>query len=88
MMTTPVTNADYAAFVAATGRPVLDVDEATWRRYGLAHAYATTRRHTWLGGGPPPEREQHPVVLVDHGDAEAYAGWLSARTGQTWRLPS
>ena len=30
----------------------------------------------------------HPVVLVSKMDAVAYAGWLSRRTGNTWRLPT
>ncbi|MER8461803.1 SUMF1/EgtB/PvdO family nonheme iron enzyme [Mesorhizobium sp. M1409] len=29
-----------------------------------------------------------PVTGVSHMDAEAYATWLSARTGETWRLPT
>jgi formylglycine-generating enzyme required for sulfatase activity len=28
------------------------------------------------------------VVLVSHADAEAYAAWLSERTGARWRLPT
>ena len=28
-----------------------------------------------------------PVVLIDWAAARAYADWLSARTGQRWRLP-
>ncbi len=30
----------------------------------------------------------HPVVNVSHADAEAYAAWLSKRTGKSYRLPS
>lgn len=29
-----------------------------------------------------------PVIMVDWYAAQAYARWLSARTGQSWRLPS
>lgn len=29
-----------------------------------------------------------PVTGVSHDDAEAYAAWLSARTGEVWRLPA
>ena len=83
-----VTNADYARFVAATGHPAPDVDPQTWAGYRLAHPYERTRRHAWRDGRPPEGRENHPVVLVSHADAEAYAAWLSEVTGSTWRLPS
>lgn len=86
--TTPVTNAQYAAFIAATGHPAPDVDSATWRSYGLIHPWQRTRRHAWTDGKPPSGRLQHPVVLVSRLDAMAYAAWLSRRTGRIWRLPS
>ena len=83
-----VTNAQYAAFASATGHRVPDVDPATWRGYSLIHPYQRTRRHAWAGGAYPPGRGDHPVVLVSHGDARAYAAWLSEATGRRWRLPS
>ncbi len=83
-----VTNADYARFIADTGYRAPDVDRETWEAYGLIHPYERTRRHAWSGGSPPDGRENHPVVMVSHDDAEAYAEWLSARTGNVWRLPS
>jgi formylglycine-generating enzyme required for sulfatase activity len=85
---TPITNAQYADFVIATGHAAPDVDEPTWREYGLVHPYASTRRFGWAGGQVPAGRAAHPVVLVTHADAQAYAAWLSAQTGQSWRLPS
>ncbi len=84
---TPITNAQYAAFVTATGYPAPDVDPKTWAGYGLIHPYDRTRRHAWREGKPPSGRPDHPVVLVSHHDAEAYAAWLSSATGQSWRLP-
>ena len=85
---TPITNSQYAAFVAETGHPAPDVDEATWKGYRLIHPFARTRRHAWRDGAPPDGRAAHPVVMVSHADATAYGAWLSAKTGQTWRLPS
>ncbi len=85
---TPITNAQYAAFVQATGYPAPDVDPKTWKGYKLVHPYERTRRHAWTKGSPPKGREAHPVVLVSHADATAYADWLSEVTGRRWRLPS
>ena len=75
---TPITNSQYAAFVAETGHPAPDVDEATWKGYRLIHPFARTRRHAWRDGAPPDGRAAHPVVMVSHADATAYGAWLSA----------
>lgn len=85
---TPVTNAQYGSFVAATGHPAPDVDIAAWRSYGLIHPWQRTRRHAWTDGKIPSGRERHPVVLVSRADAMAYAAWLSDRTGHRWSLPT
>ena len=42
-------------------------------------------RRDYAGSPAPPEL---PVVHVAFEDAEAYAAWLSAQTGQRYRLPS
>lgn len=86
---TPITNAQYQAFVRATGHPPPDVDPETWAGYRLnpVHSYRRTRRFAWRDGRPPAGREDHPVVLVAFADAEAYAAWLSLETGRAWRLP-
>jgi len=85
--TTPITNHQYAAFVRATGHRAPDVDRETWESYGLIHPFERTRRYAWRGDEPPEGRLDHPAVLVSHGDATAYAEWLSATTGASWRLP-
>ncbi len=59
-----VTNARYAAFLAATGY-------SPARPTGfLAH---------WRDGRPPPEAADAPVVCVDLDDARAYARWAGLR---------
>ena len=88
IMRTPVTNALYARFVNATGHRVPDVDSKTWQGYRLVHPYNRTRQFAWLDGKLPSGREQHPVVMVSRADAEAFAKWLSAKTGRQWSLPT
>lgn len=85
---TPVTNAQYAAFIAATGHPAPDVDRMAWQSYGFIHPYERTRRYAWVHGRLPKGRAHHPVVLVSHRDATAYADWLGRTTGRHWRLPT
>ncbi|MGF1608834.1 MAG: SUMF1/EgtB/PvdO family nonheme iron enzyme, partial [Kiloniellales bacterium] len=85
---TPITNRQYAAFVAETGYPSPDVEWAVWQSYGLVHPFGRTRRHAWSDGRPPAGRADHPVVLVSQDDAAAYADWLSGKTGRRWSLPS
>jgi formylglycine-generating enzyme required for sulfatase activity len=88
IMATPVTNRQYAAFVAESGHRAPGVDRGTWEGYGLVHPFERTRRHAWVSAKPPAGREDHPVVLVSRADAIAYARWLSRKTGERWRLPS
>jgi formylglycine-generating enzyme required for sulfatase activity len=79
-----VTNAQYAAFVAASGysapgpcRTLVD------------GAFANSEAHDWrdpgLGTTPAPDE---PVVCVSWRDASAYAAWLARRTGKPYRLPT
>ncbi|MBT4044058.1 MAG: SUMF1/EgtB/PvdO family nonheme iron enzyme [Rhodospirillaceae bacterium] len=82
-----ITNRQYASFIAATGRPVPNVDLKIWRSYGLIHPHHRTRRHAWKDGHPPAGREDHPVVLVSYHDAVAYAAWLTRQGKGDWRLP-
>jgi formylglycine-generating enzyme required for sulfatase activity len=85
---TPITNAQYSAFVKATGHRRPQVTAKEWAGYGLIHPFERTVRHAWSSANGPAGRAVHPVVLVSHDDAEAFAQWLSRMTGQTWRLPS
>ncbi|MCH7958410.1 MAG: SUMF1/EgtB/PvdO family nonheme iron enzyme [Proteobacteria bacterium] len=85
---TPITNRQYLAFVTATGHRAPDVDAKTWAGYRLIHPYKRTRKFAWKEGRPPPGRLDHPVVMVSHGDAVAYASWLTRVTRWRWRLPS
>lgn len=75
MAKTPVTNAQYAAFVQATGR--------------LVQVTGHEQPFHWKGEGKPPRgKEDHPVVHVSWYDAVAYCNWLAEVTGRPYRLPS
>ncbi|MGW7574691.1 formylglycine-generating enzyme family protein [Streptomyces sp. NPDC054765] len=43
---------------------------------------------SWTFGAYPAERANHPVWTVAPEDADAYASWLSDRTGRAFRLPT
>lgn len=70
-----VTRGQWRAFVAATGR----------RAPSTPCAYALTADPSWDNPGFAQD-DRHPVVCVTWGDAQAYARWLSERTGQHYRL--
>ncbi|MDQ6982636.1 MAG: SUMF1/EgtB/PvdO family nonheme iron enzyme [Mariprofundus sp.] len=83
----PVTQREYARFVVETGHRAPFVDATTWQSYGLVHPYKRVRSYNWAGKRPPADKKNHPVVLVTASDAEAYAVWLSRKTGRKLRLP-
>lgn len=87
IMRTPVTNAQYAAFVKDSGYDAPDVDVVDWQTYGVNFTFESTRKYAWGENGYGVGRDSHPVVLVSYYDAQAYAKWLSEKTGQYWRLP-
>jgi serine/threonine-protein kinase len=62
----PVTNAQFALFVEATGYTPAD---AGAKRF-LAH---------WRNGKPPRGEDRHPVVFVSWFDARSYAAWAGQR---------
>ena len=61
---TPVTNAEFARFLKASGYRPRD---------------GTKFLHHWVDGAPPAGKEDHPVVYVDLDDARAYAKWAGKR---------
>lgn len=69
---TPVTNAQFARFLQASG-------------YHPKHTENLLKH--WKGGQPPPGKEDHPVVYVDLDDAWAYARWAHKRlpTEEEWQ---
>lgn len=65
----PVTNAQYKEFTDATGYPV------PWQSAPLASPYNWDRNSRTY----PKGKDDHPVVLVDWYDANAYAKWAGKR---------
>ncbi len=88
IMTHLVTQADYQAFATATGSPEPWIDAARWAEQDTGFPYATAQRFMWVEGKPAPSRLRHPVVLVDHRDAERYCSWWGGRHGGVGELPS
>ncbi len=75
-----VTQADYARFVEATGYRAPYVDED----------WASELGFNWEGGRPPPDKLDHPVVLVSFHDAAEYCRWAGKRlpTEAEWEKAS
>lgn len=76
-----VTRGQYAAFARETGHTSTGGCHARSPTWGLNAALS------WESPGFS-QSDSHPVVCVSFQDALAYAEWLSARTGQRYRLPS
>ena len=89
IMKTPVTRCDYERFLIDTEYPSPQIDRETWNAQRLKHTFKSTKKFQWRAGESRNQtRCQHPVVLVSHTDAVAYAEWLSDKSDKTWRLPS
>ena len=81
VMTTELTRMQWQEFATATGYSAPDGCQFYDGHYGYV------MEHNWRQPGFP-QRPEHPVVCVSVRDAEAYARWLSERTGRSFRLPS
>ena len=84
-----VTNADYQAFIQATGHRAPGISAADYQRQGfLVHPYSQVKSYLWQGDRYPANQGQHPVVLVSYRDAQAFAQWKGQKDGQRYRLPT
>jgi len=81
-----VTRGEYAAFVAATSRPIVPGCYA-FTNSGLSYEYQEQPSADWRNPGFA-QTDNHPVVCVNWQDATDYAAWISQRAGRTYRLPS
>jgi formylglycine-generating enzyme required for sulfatase activity len=80
MSTNAVTLDEFRAFITATGRDMqgCDVYDGDWKH---------RPESSWENPGFV-QAGSHPVTCTSWDDAKAYAAWLSAQTGQRYRLPS
>jgi formylglycine-generating enzyme required for sulfatase activity len=79
--TAPITRAQYEVFVRTTRRS----DPGTCASMSAEGNWVRTSGLSWNNPGFEQAAE-HPVVCVSWEDAQAYARWLSEKTGRTYRL--
>ncbi len=84
-----VTNAEYQAFVVATGHREPGISPEDYQQQGfLVHSYTKVKSFLWINGKYPPQQAEHPVVLVSYKDAQAFAHWKGKQDNQNYRLPT
>ncbi len=82
-----VTRGQFAEFVDATRRDMTG-GCSLWTHSlnpEIRHRAARSERYSWRDPGFS-QTDDHPVTCVSWDDARAYVQWLSARTGQPYRL--
>lgn len=79
---TEITRAQYAAFVKQTK---YITDDKCWTLED--GKYEQRSQRDWRIPGFP-QKDSHPAVCINWNDAQAYAAWLSHKTGKKYRLPS
>ena len=80
MSTNTVTVDEFQQFIASTGRDMQGCDtyDGSWKHHP---------KNNWKNPGFT-QTGTHPVTCVSWNDAQAYARWMSAKTGHRYRLPS
>ncbi|MBI5571637.1 MAG: SUMF1/EgtB/PvdO family nonheme iron enzyme [Desulfomonile tiedjei] len=84
----PVTAGQFAAFVSETGyRTVAEKQGWGWVYDEREQHWAKTFGASWRNPGSEV-REDDPVTLVCHQDAEAFCDWLSRKENRRYSLPT
>lgn len=78
---TEITRGQFAAFVKKTK---YDAGDKCWT---FADGKFQERAGDWRNPGYPQD-DKHPVTCIGWNDAQAYAKWLSRKTGKQYRLPA
>ena len=73
------------AYPFAMAKQPLSVGE--WRQFVAATGWRDDSEQNWQHPGFTQD-EHHPVVWISWQDVQLYCQWLSAKTGQRYRLPS
>ncbi len=87
LATREVTNAEYARFLADTGR---EASKGCWafNQEEKAFKFSEEADYTSPGDGAGDGAPDMPVVCVSWLDAKAYTAWLSEKSGKAYRLPT
>lgn len=71
---------------------IYDVTRAQFAVFSRETGFVSDSKCNWrspaLRGQPLNQTDNDPVVCVSFSDAEAYARWLSSKTGHIYRLPT
>jgi formylglycine-generating enzyme required for sulfatase activity len=90
MAKTPVTNAQYAAFVQATDHQTTAEKEGwsyVWIDQDLKIIEGADWQHPYGPQSNIIKKDDYPAVVISWHDAVAYCHWLAKVTGRPYRLP-
>ena len=85
VMRREVTLGEFRSFIAATGRQASS--GCIVGQKGAASPWTYGSFNSFEDPGYPAS-DSHPVTCVSFDDADAFAGWLSKKTGESYRLPT